>query len=100
MNALSIEKLLQELKILNLNFKEIKKMTALNKVDDFKDYLLTVNKNVLIFSNEIGADEESERFESFDEIIEFSECNDVQITNIWKVTGGKEYYEANFIDLN
>lgn len=76
-------------------------MTAINKVDEFKDYLLTVNKNVLICSNEIGEDENTERFESFDEIIEFSECNDVQITNIWKVVGnGKEYYEANFIDLN
>ena len=57
-------------------------MTALNKVDDFKDYLLTVNKNVLIFSNKIDVDEESERFENFDEIVDFAESNVVKIRKL------------------
>ena len=57
-------------------------MTALNKVDDFKDYLLTVNKNVLIFSNKIDVDEESERFENFDEIVDFAENNVVKIRKL------------------
>ncbi len=75
-------------------------MTAINKKDEFKEYLLEIGKNIYIHLNKEGNDEDSERFENFDEIVDFAESNDVEITNVWKVNGDCEYYEVNFIELD
>lgn len=76
-------------------------MTARNKLDEFKEYLLEIGKNITIPLNEEEKDEVSERFENFDEIVDFAESNNVEITNVWKVYGNSdEYYEVDFIDLD
>lgn len=76
-------------------------MTARNKLDEFKEYLLEIGKNITIPLNEEEKDEVSERFENFDEIVDFAESNNVEITNVWKVYGNSnEYYEVYFIDLD
>lgn len=75
-------------------------MTSINKIDEFKEYLLEIGKNISIHLNKEEKDEDSERFENFDEIVDFAESNNVEITNVWKVHGdSNEYYEVNFIDL-
>ncbi len=76
-------------------------MTSRNKLDEFKEYLLEIGKNITIHLNEEEKDEVSERFENFDEIVDFAESNNVEITNVWKVYGNSnECYEVDFIDLD
>lgn len=76
---------------------------AVNKLDEFKEYLTDIkkfNNDFFLDEDALDEDEDAERFEDFNEIIEFAENCNIKIFDIWEVIGdGAEYYEVNFIYL-